>query len=50
MDGDEDGILAAGLDHYLTKPLRKAAIIEKVELYWTDATLPLIAPLDQLSG
>ena len=46
MNGDKDGIIAAGLDHYLTKPLRKAAIIEKVEQYWTDATAPLIAPED----
>lgn len=30
MDGDEQGILAAGLDHYLTKPLRKAAIHGKI--------------------
>ena len=30
MDGDEDGILAAGLDHYLTKPLKKAKIIEQI--------------------
>jgi CheY-like chemotaxis protein len=30
MDGDETGILAAGLDHYLTKPLRKDAIIEHI--------------------
>lgn len=30
MDGDEQGILAAGLDHYLTKPLRKAAIHDKI--------------------
>ncbi|MEI6097719.1 MAG: response regulator [Alphaproteobacteria bacterium] len=27
MDGDSDGILAAGIDRYMTKPLRKAAII-----------------------
>jgi len=26
MDGDEEGILAAGIDRYMTKPLRKAAI------------------------
>ncbi|MCU0828087.1 MAG: response regulator [Tabrizicola sp.] len=26
MDGDAEGILAAGIDRYLTKPLRKAAI------------------------
>ena len=30
MDGDADGILAAGLDHYLTKPLRKSAISERI--------------------
>ncbi|MHA1547253.1 MAG: ATP-binding protein, partial [Alphaproteobacteria bacterium] len=31
MDGDGAEILAAGLDHYLTKPLRKAAIFERIE-------------------
>jgi len=30
MDGDSDGILAAGLDFYLTKPLRKTAICERI--------------------
>ncbi len=30
MEGDKDAILAAGLDHYLTKPLRKAAIHDKI--------------------
>jgi len=30
MDGDEAAILQAGLDHYLTKPLRKAAIVEQI--------------------
>ncbi len=28
MDGDSEGILAAGIDRYMTKPLRKAAIID----------------------
>jgi CheY-like chemotaxis protein len=28
MDGDDADILAAGIDHYMTKPLRKAAIVE----------------------
>ncbi|SEQ17629.1 response regulator [Thalassovita taeanensis] len=30
MEGDGEGILAAGLDEYLTKPLRKEAITEKI--------------------
>jgi hypothetical protein len=30
MDGDKDRILAAGLDDYVTKPLKKALIQEKV--------------------
>jgi CheY-like chemotaxis protein len=27
MDGDAEDILAAGIDRYMTKPLRKAAIL-----------------------
>ena len=30
MDGDAEDILASGMDHYLTKPLRKASIIERI--------------------
>ncbi|MDJ0628541.1 MAG: response regulator [Rhodobacter sp.] len=30
MDGDDKGILAAGLDHYLTKPLKKDAIFDRI--------------------
>lgn len=33
MDGDRDMILKAGLTDYLTKPLRKDALLEKLELY-----------------
>ena len=33
MDGDEDGILAAGIDRYLTKPLRKNAIAEAIQTF-----------------
>ncbi|MBR9844410.1 MAG: response regulator [Rhodobacteraceae bacterium] len=32
VEGDEEGILAAGLDHYLTKPLRKEAIFNAIAL------------------
>ncbi len=30
MDGDADDILAAGVDHYLTKPLKKQALVEHI--------------------
>ena len=30
MEGDSEGILASGLDFYLTKPLRKSAICERI--------------------
>ncbi len=33
MAGDKESILEAGLDDYLTKPLRKANLAEKIEYY-----------------
>ena len=30
LDGDDQEILSAGLDHYLTKPFQKAAIFERI--------------------
>ena len=33
MQGDEEEILAAGLDHYLTKPLKKAMIYQQIALH-----------------
>jgi signal transduction histidine kinase/DNA-binding response OmpR family regulator len=42
MDGDDTDILAAGLDHYLTKPLRKADLISRItEACPDDARTPL---------
>ncbi|SEO57605.1 hypothetical protein SAMN04490248_10744 [Salinihabitans flavidus] len=42
VDGDREGILSAGLDRYLTKPLRKAAIFETIMAHCPqDARLPL---------
>ncbi|UYV36926.1 response regulator [Rhodobacteraceae bacterium D3-12] len=43
MDDDKDGILAAGLDHYLTKPLRKAEIFAAIGAHCPDAARP-VAP------
>ncbi len=47
MDGDEQGILSAGLDHYLTKPLRKAAIHDKIAEFHPKGARPLVAEPDQ---
>ena len=40
MSGDDTEILAAGLDHYLTKPLKRAAILEQI----TAAATPEMRP------
>jgi CheY-like chemotaxis protein len=39
LDGDDAEILAAGLDQYLTKPLRKRAIAETIDRYRPEGTL-----------
>ncbi|MCV6597513.1 MAG: response regulator [Mangrovicoccus sp.] len=36
MDGDGEEIMASGMDHYLTKPLRKAAIHDMIAQYNPD--------------
>jgi YesN/AraC family two-component response regulator len=41
MEDHEAEIVAAGVDHYLTKPLKKAAIIGKLEALKPDGVLPL---------
>ncbi|MBT8153266.1 response regulator [Epibacterium ulvae] len=41
MTGDSEGILAAGLDFYLTKPLRKNLIHERIEAHCPEAVQPL---------
>ncbi|WP_457649726.1 ATP-binding protein [Profundibacter sp.] len=48
MAGDDTEILAAGLDYYLTKPLRKAAICEKVSTLAPEDVSPVMP--DQASG
>jgi CheY-like chemotaxis protein len=42
MDGDSDGILESGLDLYMTKPLRKAAINEQVCTCCPDEVQPVL--------
>ncbi len=46
MEGDGAGIMAAGLDHYLTKPLRKPEILERIEDAHTDTMRPLLPDQD----
>jgi signal transduction histidine kinase/DNA-binding response OmpR family regulator len=41
MDGDEQGILAAGIDRYMTKPLRKAAISGTLAEFCPPAARPV---------
>ncbi len=41
MAGDDKNILAAGLDHYLTKPLHKKLIVEMIQKYCPDDVCPV---------
>ena len=43
MDGDEEGILAAGIDRYMTKPLRKAAITGTIADFCPSTARPISA-------
>ncbi|GLQ28544.1 response regulator [Sulfitobacter pacificus] len=46
MDGDDAGILAAGLDKYLTKPLRRALIMQEIEAAHGGRFAPLLPAQD----
>ncbi|MCF8510632.1 MAG: response regulator [Rhodobacteraceae bacterium] len=41
MDGDAESILAAGIDRYMTKPLRKLAICETIADFCPAGTIPI---------
>ncbi|WP_225028613.1 hybrid sensor histidine kinase/response regulator [Xinfangfangia pollutisoli] len=41
MEGDAEAILASGIDRYMTKPLRKAAIVEALGEFCPEAARPL---------
>jgi len=49
LDGDADGILAAGIDHYLTKPLKKDAIKRHILDACDDGIVPPLGA-DQAAG
>jgi signal transduction histidine kinase/DNA-binding response OmpR family regulator len=44
MEGDDTSILAAGIDQYLTKPLRKTAITSALVTHQPPAALPVTTP------
>jgi len=44
MEGDSASMFAAGLDAYLTKPLKKSAIIEQMQAYQPPDTRPFQPP------
>lgn len=50
MPDDDKSILKAGLDHYLSKPLRRASIEEYVKLAQPEGTEPLFANDAQDAG
>ena len=50
MDGDEAGILAAGIDRYMTKPLRKAAITAALVEFCPTTARPVFAEEHALTG
>ncbi|NVO56098.1 response regulator [Rhodobacteraceae bacterium B1Z28] len=47
MAGDDQSILSAGLDHYLTKPLHKKLIREMILKHCPEHTSPVIAEIEQ---
>ncbi|MGB3315832.1 MAG: response regulator [Albidovulum sp.] len=50
MDGDSESILAAGIDHYLTKPLKKMAIAGKIGEFCPADARPALGPGPAESG
>ena len=42
MEGDAEEILAAGIDHYLTKPVKKPALIEHILAAQPENTEPVL--------
>lgn len=49
MEGDAEAILAAGIDRYLTKPLRKTAIIGILAEFCPDGVLPVLSQIEAVA-
>ncbi len=50
MEGDAEDILAAGIDHYLTKPVKKAELIAHIEAHCPEFAEPLLVQADQAAS
>jgi hypothetical protein len=50
MDGDAEGILASGIDRYMTKPLRRALILEVLEEFCPAEAHSVQPPPEALTG
>ena len=50
MDGDAEGILAAGIDRYMTKPLRRVAILDVLAEFCPEGALPIAPPQEAMTG
>jgi signal transduction histidine kinase/DNA-binding response OmpR family regulator len=50
MEGDSQSILAAGIDFYLTKPLRRAEIEERIVAHQPDVARAVLASVAQVSN
>lgn len=50
MEGDREAILAAGLDDYLSKPLRKADLLARILAHCPQGAIPPQAIAEQVEG
>ena len=50
MEGDRQSILQAGIDHYLTKPLKKAEIVSRIAAFCPAGARPAATPREAATG
>jgi len=50
MHGDREDILSCGLDDYMTKPLRKADLLDRIKAHRPPGVIDPAAPVEQLSA
>ena len=50
MEGDREAILAAGLDDYLTKPLRKADLLTRIAAHCPQGAIPPQTTPEEVAG